>query len=207
MPLNCQCRVIPQKNYQRALWKNGLGHTDQIAIYPENADLKKGNFIWRLSSAKIDQGSAFSVFPDHDRVLVIIKGAGVGLSHTFEPGAEDYVEVMPFEPYEFPGDISSRCELLSGGVTDLSLFVRKGEIEPIVEVLEIESKSPSTWSPQGRTNFLYAATGAVKIGPDIQGQTFELNENDTFRVDRISGNLSLAITGKVTGAKLIAISL
>src|SRR4051812_7066019 len=106
-------KTIPATSYTRSRWKNGLGYTDQIAIYPGGADLKKGDFLWRLSSAKIEQRSGFSLFPEHDRVLVVVKGEGLGLAHTFEEGEpEEFAEVHPFMPYEFPGDVPSRCELL-----------------------------------------------------------------------------------------------
>ncbi len=193
-------KIILQKSYIRARWRNGLGYTDQIAIFPEDADLKTGNFIWRFSSARIEQASAFSLFPEHDRVLVIIKGEGVGLSHTFEPDAEEYVEVLPFSPYEFPGDIPSRCELLSGGVTDLSLFVRKGEGEPLVEVIDVKSSGPLSWQPQGRTNFLFAAQGNVKIGASL------LTEGDTLRLEGVCEN-PLEVFAKSPAAKIITISL
>ncbi|NBS41943.1 hypothetical protein EBS80_04795 [bacterium] len=60
--------------------------TDEIAIYPEGASLAKGDFKWRLSSARIESASSFSMFPMHDRVLVVLKGHGIRMAHTYEEG-------------------------------------------------------------------------------------------------------------------------
>src|SRR5208282_2713564 len=115
-------KKIPFESYRRSFWKNGLGHTDEIAIYPAHAELKAGNFDWRISSAKIDQDSPFSQFPDHDRILIILKGNGIRLTHTFVEGEPDEeVSLGLLEPYEFPGDVPSRCQLIDGGVVDLSV--------------------------------------------------------------------------------------
>src|SRR4051794_12660438 len=99
-------RIIQKENYKRSTWKNGLGFTDEIAIYPPDSNLVQGNFLWRLSSARIEKASPFSAFPNHDRILLVLKGAGLKLIHTFEEGSEDEViEVPKLEPYEFPGDV------------------------------------------------------------------------------------------------------
>lgn len=173
--------VLPQNEYRRATWKNGLGHTDEIAIHPEGADLRRGDFLFRLSSAHIAQASPFSSFPNHDRTLVIIAGKGVRLSHDYSgDGEEDTTEVPTLEPYDFPGDITSRCELISGPVTDLSLFIRKGEAEAITQVERI-SADGFEWFPEGRWNFLYSIDATLQIAAD--GNTYELTAGDTLAVE------------------------
>ncbi|RYZ62872.1 MAG: HutD family protein, partial [Proteobacteria bacterium] len=111
--------LLTPDRYSRAKWKNGLGHTDQIAIYPENADLRKSDFLWRISTARIENSSDFSIFPDHDRNLIVLEGQGMRLTHTFpESDSADTVELPKLEPYEFPGDVPSRCELMGGPIQD-----------------------------------------------------------------------------------------
>src|SRR5207253_2061990 len=69
--------LVRRDSYPRSLWRNGLGHTDQIAIEPPTAKLAAGDYLWRISTAQIARGSEFSLFPEHDRILVILAGAGV----------------------------------------------------------------------------------------------------------------------------------
>jgi environmental stress-induced protein Ves len=108
-------RVIARENFKRTPWKNGLGWTDQIAIYPEGSELRRGDFDWRVSTARISQSADFSIFPNHDRVLVVLEGNGVRLAHQFEPGeAPEIVVLQKDGVYEFPGDIPTRCDLVSG---------------------------------------------------------------------------------------------
>lgn len=200
-------RVIHAKDYRRAVWKNGLGHTDEIAIYPDGSDLKTGNFLWRLSSARIERASPFSAFPHHDRTLVILNGAGVHLTHTFDEG-EDVAEVAPFAPYEFPGDIPSRCDLIDGGVQDLSVFVRKAEAESVTETLSLGEGVTQAWIPAGRFNFIYAASGNVHVESGSE-QTM-LREGETLRVDLaepLEESRGIRLTGSGSDAELVVIAI
>jgi environmental stress-induced protein Ves len=171
-------KIISKNQYRRATWKNGLGYTDEIAIHPEGADFRRGDFNWRMSSARIEQASAFSVFPDHDRVLVILSGHGIRLFHRFEEGEpEEAVELPPFSSYEFPGDIQSRCELIDGGVRDLSVFIRKGANEAQVRTIELAGGAEESWIPQGRWNFVFAAVGNFSF------ESGRVDEGDCFFVE------------------------
>lgn len=171
--------LLPKSAFTRSLWKNGLGHTDQIAIEPPSADLKKGDYLWRISSATIAQASPFSVFPDHDRALVILNGTGLKLVHTDE-GFEEAVELPPLEPYEFPGDIQSRCELLDGPVRDLSVFFRKGMVSTSIEVIRIPEETAWDWIPEARWNFLFSVRGNFEVCTEGD-QTETLLEGDGFQ--------------------------
>lgn len=175
-------KIISKQAYRRATWKNGLGHTDEIAIFPEGSELKRGNFLWRLSSARIEQSSPFSAFPQHDRTLVVLKGEGLRLTHTFEEGGDDeVVELERLTPYDFPGDVPSRCELISGPIADLSVFVRKAEAEAVTEVVEVAPGETFEWVPAGRWNFVYAAQSGFEIA--AEGAPGEVSEGDTLRVE------------------------
>jgi len=174
---------LKHEQFKRQTWKNGLGFTDEISIHPETAELRRANFLWRISSARIEQASPFSVFPDHDRVIVILKGNGLRLTHTFD-GDEDSTVLPLLAPYEFPGDVPSRCELVSGGVTDLSVFFRKGEVDALVEVVDgpVEGSNFS-WRPSGRWNFAFAARGSFEVAATSVVEADTLDEGSALRVD------------------------
>jgi environmental stress-induced protein Ves len=173
--------VIQKESYARSRWKNGLGYTDQIAIHPENADLKSANFLWRLSSAAIEQSSEFSLFPNHDRVLMILKGVGLKLTHHFpEMGEEETVELPRLEAYEFPGDVKSRCELIDGPIVDLSVFIRKGEVSARVNPFTVESENQE-FIPEGRWNFIHVLSGT--LGIVSEAGEWAINAGDSFRFE------------------------
>jgi environmental stress-induced protein Ves len=169
--------ILKKEDYKRSTWKNGLGYTDQIAIYPPDAVLSQANFLWRMSSARIENAAPFSVFPLHDRVLVILKGRGLRLTHTFEEGGEEeVVDVGPLEPYEFPGDVPSRCDLIAGPITDFSIFLRKAEVEPMVEIKTFHEEEEYEWETQGRWNFAFLIEGGLttEAGLLTEGNTLAL---------------------------------
>jgi environmental stress-induced protein Ves len=191
--------ILPQSSYHRATWKNGRGYTDEIAIHPKDAELKRGNFKWRISSARIEQNSIFSTFPDHDRVLVILKGEGIRLFHRFDDEyPEELTELPQFEPYEFPGDIQSRCELISGPVQDLSVFIRKGEAQALVNVIELQADQPYPWTPSGQSGFAYIVSGGISC------ESGEAAVGDTLSSP---GGTEVILQANDRGAKLILVDL
>jgi environmental stress-induced protein Ves len=197
--------ILNKLGYKRSVWKNGLGHTDEIAIFPPTASLAKGDFLWRLSSARIERASPFSVFPDHDRVLLVLKGAGLRLTHTFVEGEpEEKVDLPRLEPYEFPGDVPSRCDLIDGPITDFSVFVRKAEVEPMVQVVSVDEGEAFSWMPEGRWNFAFAAEGNFNVeeGQLNEGDAYALAFNESGTEPR-----EIFIRAETSGAKLLLISL
>jgi environmental stress-induced protein Ves len=199
--------LIPKESYIRSLWKNGLGHTDQIAIEPAGSDLRTGNYLWRMSSAAITSASAFSLFPDHDRALIILSGAGVRLVHEVD-GFEDENELPPLEPYEFPGDIASRCELLDGPVQDLSIFFRKGVVGASIEVVRFGEDTVWNWEPHASWDFIVAVQGAFEVA--VAEESVEtLAAGSAYRFDggKGSDSSSFPVVAHAPGSVLIAIQL
>ncbi len=196
-------RIIGKDAYKRTAWKNGLGYTDEIAIYPPGSDLRRGDFLWRISSAQIAQSSAFSVFPNHDRILIILEGQGIRLTHTIEDD-QDEVTLPPLSLYEFPGDISSRCDLISGPVVDLSIFIRKGEAEALPEVLNLTRPDEEHgWSATGKWNYLFVVQGTVEVRSQSDDQTHRIEQGSTFE----SSEAEYLIQSLTPQAVLVSIAL
>ena len=196
-------QLIPKDTYRRARWKNGLGFTDQIAIFPESADLVRGDYLWRISSATIERSSDFSLFPHHDRLLAILEGDGMRLTHQIEPGVEDSTELPPLQAYEFPGDVPSRCELLGGAIVDLGVLIRRGEVEGSLEVERLPAEGPLEWQPRGKWNFLHAVRGAVEILPE--GLTVPAGSTARLEAPRPGTLLELRSAEPGTAAALISL--
>jgi environmental stress-induced protein Ves len=191
-------KIIQKSRYKRASWKNGLGFTDEIAIHPEGASLAKGDFEWRLSSARIESASPFSMFPAHDRVLVVLKGNGIRMAHAFEEGEpEEITEVMPLEPYEFPGDIKSRCELVRGPIKDFSVFTATGRVGAQVTLQELAPDEEFFWRAEGKWSFAFAIDHSVDTEAGV------LSEGDTLSC----GAGEVRLTAGEGGARLLLVSL
>ncbi len=190
--------IIEKKNYKRSNWKNGLGFTNEIAIYPADASLARGDFLWRLSSARIEKASPFSLFPAHDRTLVVLQGAGIRLLHTFEEGEESETVSLPLlEPYDFPGDVPSRCELVQGPITDFSIFTKTGEINANTVIQTLDADEEFLWSAEGKWNYAFAVQHAV------QTESGTLVEGDSYSCS--SGEVTF--TASEDGATLLLVSL
>ncbi len=182
-------RVLKRSDYLQAKWKNGLGVTEQIGIYPDDSDLKRADFLWRLSTARIEKDSAFSSFPHHDRILILLEGNGIALSHSLGEAGEDAssaeeawerVELSPLEPYEFPGDILSRCHLTDGPVRDFSIFLRKGAVQAEVQIVSLEKDQSHHLQCQASVTFVFAASGRFRLTSvkDSNGDQGELSSRE-----------------------------
>lgn len=125
------CRVMP--------WKNGGGTTTEIAVYPEGAGL--GDFLWRVSMARVGSDGPFSAFPDVDRTLTILSGEGIRLA----VDGRDAVELTPgSQPFAFAGDVPVQATLIGGAVTDLNVMTRRSvlshRVRRVVEAMDCEAE-------------------------------------------------------------------
>ena len=142
--------VLTPNDYRRMPWKNGGGHTMQIATHPPDAGF--ASFVWRVSVAEVMQDGPFSLFAGVDRTLVLMTGAGMKLTGDGEP-----LELRtPFEPVSFSGDAALDCSLVAGPVRDFNLMVRRGAARGNV-VVRREGGEPI---PPADTYVCYAAVGA-----------------------------------------------
>ena len=112
-------RVLTPADYRRMPWKNGGGHTTEIAAEPPGAGM--ASFAWRVSVADIAHDGPFSAFPGVDRTLVLLAGDGMRLAT-----AGDTMEMhAPYEPVTFAGEAPIECTLTDGPTRDFNLMVRR----------------------------------------------------------------------------------
>ena len=70
-------KVWRAADYVRMPWKNGGGSTEEIT---RDAGTGLDGFGWRLSIADIGESGGFSTFAGYQRVITVIKGAGLVLT-------------------------------------------------------------------------------------------------------------------------------
>ena len=113
-----QCPITP--------WKNGAGVTQEL--------LRMGGepFKLRLSVAKVSQDGPFSIYPEHDRVLLLLEGS----LQLFKTNGNYTLDT--FEPFYFSGEEVITSKLLKGESKDFNIMFKKG-MKVEVEVLKLEN--------------------------------------------------------------------
>lgn len=140
-------------------WKNGLGLTAEIAIEPANAIFPQDDFLWRLSSAKVQAQNNFSQFPGYDRILMVIQGHGLLLNQAV---------LVPLVPYSFRGEELINCDLIDGEVVDLGVIYKRDQVRVEVSSCEWSANRLRREIPlHGELNFLFCVQGSFLIQDQI----------------------------------------
>ncbi|WP_328683944.1 HutD/Ves family protein [Streptomyces sp. NBC_00343] len=113
-------RALPASARTAVPWKNGGGVTREIAVWPEGAGMDA--FACRVSLAEVAADGPFSAFPEVDRTLTVVAGAGMDLT----VGGERWLVNTRYEPRDFRGDVPTDCRLLDGPVVNLNVMWRRG---------------------------------------------------------------------------------
>ena len=165
-------------------WSGGT--TTQLAIWPPDADYQDRNFLWRISSARVDQKeSAFTALPGFHRILMILEGS-IRLIHE---GRRE-VELKPFEQDAFEGEWTTRS---IGRCIDFNLMTAP-ECEGRMEALEVSPRQDlqlklfeGTEAAHKEKTFLFesfyclAPRLAVRISGDADLED-ELTQNDFLTI-------------------------
>jgi environmental stress-induced protein Ves len=109
-------RVVSATENRPERWKNGLGWTTEIVRVPDTDDWR-----WRLSLAESDQHAEFSTFPNVDRELILMTGAGLRLR--FADGEIRELRTR-YQSHRFSGERQVRGELIAGPTKQLNLMWR-----------------------------------------------------------------------------------
>jgi uncharacterized protein len=145
-------RLLTPADYRRMPWKNGGGHTTEIAAEPPGAGT--ASFVWRVSVADIAKDGPFSAFPGIDRTLVLLSGHGMRLAT-----AVDTMELhAPYEPVAFAGEALIDCTLTQGPTRDFNLMVRRDAASGTVVVVRDGGAAVAP----ARTYVCYAAEGVCE---------------------------------------------
>ena len=158
-------------------WKNGLGVTEEIAIFPPGADFASGSFGWRLSSATVATDGPFSNFPGCDRLLAVLTGSGLILNGDALQG--DQVT-------RFAGEKAVDGRLISGPVVDLGLIYKRDAFIAMMEFRKFASGTHRL-PYAGIKNFVVVRSGKLQVEADL------LSALDTLEID---GTGEVMVTGE-----------
>lgn len=137
-------------------WKNGLGTTAQIDLFPAEAPFPSDSFLWRLSSAVVKTSSPFSTFPRCERLLTVLQGAGLLLNQK---------PLKTFEVLQFSGEENIHCELLADEVTDLGLIYRRDQVRAHMQIQELNESEEISF--QSGVHYLFSVSGKIMVQDQV----------------------------------------
>lgn len=147
-----------EKDFSVSSWSGGK--TKELAIFPLDSKYADREFIFRLSSATVDlEESDFTLLPDYDRVLMVLKGSTV-LTYN----GKKSVHLNELEQDSFDGAWNTKSY---GKITDYNLMTRKGcagkvdIIKPEAEAVDMGGTLDSDL--KRRTHALYCKEGYLIV--------------------------------------------
>lgn len=170
-------------------WKNGMGRTREIAVYPPDAG--SDNFVWRVSVAEVTSAAPFSTFAGIDRHIVLLDGAGFSMTLDQQT---THALVVPWRPFAFAGEAGVTVALAGGPTLDFNLMVRRARARGEV----VAWCRPGACPIDAQTVLVYAARGSIGT-PDGR-----LQAGDTWLAPAAGADFTLAadsvaLTVRITG--------
>lgn len=109
-------------------WRNGGGVTREVA----RAD-GQGGFRWRVSVAQVASDGPFSSYPGVDRLLWLLRGAGMELRM---PNGVQRLD-RRFAKFAFAGEMPVDARLLDGPTEDLNVMTQRATTRCDAEIVEL----------------------------------------------------------------------
>lgn len=195
--------VLDAASAERMPWKNGLGVTEQIAIWPSDAVFARGEFEARISTAQVREGGPFSNFAGFERVLVVIEGAGLVLHHG-EHAPRARLRIL--EPYRFAGDWSTQSELVGGAIVDFNVFTRRTSLRAGVESVRLGRRRLRE-PLEARHALVHVVSGLVTARLTGEEEPIALATGDSLRVDNARPVDELELLGESADATIVVVRL
>lgn len=174
--------IIRKAEQNTSMWSGGT--TTQLAIFPKDAVYSERNFLWRISSAKVEvEESLFTHLPGIWRLIMVLEGE-LRLEHEGHHKAA----LVPFEQDSFSGDWTTRS---FGKVTDFNLMMAhgcSGELDAIsLKMGTVEIFPPMELQEYTRaTEALYCVAGKADIHIDGGLETLETGDFFLIHTDESS---------------------
>lgn len=117
-------------DFREVPWRNGRGST---LLLLSEAIPGCDAFVWRLSMAGVDNDGPFSCFDDCDRILILLDGRGITLTHSNRQ-VDTLCERLALA--RFPGDAGTVAALHDGPVRDFNVIWHRRHCKAEVIVLD-----------------------------------------------------------------------
>ena len=184
-------KVWRAADYVRMPWKNGGGSTEEIT---RDAGEGLEGFGWRLSIADIGESGGFSTFAGYQRVITVIKGAGMVLT----VDGEEQRGLLPLQPFAFKGDSQVSCRLITGPIRDFNLIYAPQRYSARLQWLDGEQRFFS----EAGTVLVFSVSDALEV--KVGNTASQLARHDCLQLDGNSGLLEIASQGACCVIELTA---
>jgi environmental stress-induced protein Ves len=154
--LSLNIKITKPNEFTLVPWKNGLGHTTELAI-SDGGNLD--NFDWRLSIASVLNDGDFSNFAGYQRNLVLIEGNGLTLDH--RNGKVDKLTQL-LDIARFDGVSKTHGALVDGGIKDFNVITKTGAVIPNVQCYR-ELKKVTIKLTKASLCFAYSLTDDIAL--------------------------------------------
>lgn len=185
--------LFSPENFKTIPWKNGLGHTTELAI-SDGGTLD--NFDWRLSIASVVNDGNFSNFAGYQRNLVLIEGEGLILDH----GNGDIDELTNLlDIARFDGGSNTHGALVNGGIKDFNIMTNQLSFTPKVDcyieqqIVTVELSVDSLLFAYSLTDDMIVTTPQDNSCSVPVGHLIKYQHNDTLASNHLP---AITITGK-----------
>jgi len=166
-------KVIQKSALKTIKWSGGT--STELFIYPENADFKKGDFCFRLSTATVEvDESVFTSLPNTRRTLMVLNGV-LELEHEDQHNAT----LNKFEQDTFNGGWNTKS---FGQCVDLNLMTKsncKGTLSAIF--IENEEKQ---FNDLREHTIVYAYSNDIVL--KLENQNITLEEGNVCIVENVN---------------------
>lgn len=200
--------IIRKEQQKTTTWTGGT--TTELAIYSKGTAYSERNFMWRLSSARVEvENSTFTSLSGIWRLIMVVEGE-MALEH--ENQHSTYLK--PFEQDSFSGEWVTKS---TGKVKDFNLMLARGckgkleaakiEKEDLFEINEESSNFNDEFISLTEAFYIVKGNIAVVIN---KTEKFDLNEGDLLLInmDRKSNDLNIKINAEdEQGASIIRASI
>ncbi|KAI7869211.1 hypothetical protein BDF14DRAFT_1785992 [Spinellus fusiger] len=183
----------PQRDYTTQPWKNGLGTTSEISIYPPEKDFKTDTFFWRLSVHQVEDNCAFSLFPGYECTTVVLPDnrckPTLLLNHQ---GNEVSTMIKPLFPYTWQGEWETQCKVTNAPVTNLQFMMKRDlgvaqfYVDKIGQPVSNESGETGKRLILGSFCLVYVVEGHVRITVDegqLDSHVHSVSAGQTFYIE------------------------
>jgi hypothetical protein len=177
--------ILSPEAFKTIPWKNGLGHTTELAI---NNGGNLDDFDWRLSIASVVNDGEFSNFSGYQRNLVLIEGSGLILDH----GNGDIDKLTNLlDIAHFDGGNKTYGSLVNGAIKDFNVITNQQSYNAQVDSYTGSKKL--SFTPTVKTvAFVYSLTDETKI--QSKQQSLHLPVGHLVKVEKTQDEIH--ITGK-----------
>ena len=149
--------ILSPETFKTIPWKNGLGHTTELAI---NSGGNLDNFNCRLSIASVVNDGDFSNFSGYQRNLVLIEGEGLILDHR-NGDIDELTNLLDIA--HFDGGSKTHGSLVNGGIKDFNIMTKQNSFTAEVNCY-VKQHSANFALITNKLIFAYSLTNEMHIG-------------------------------------------